>query len=133
MVKPELIGMGRGQMEEHLLSLGELRYRGRQLYHALYHERKFDLGRITSFPKTLRHRLAEQCQATLPEVEKVFHSADGTARYLLRLRDGNEIESVYMPEESRKTLCISTQAGWSTRSIRANSSNPSGTVISLRT
>lgn len=111
MGKTELIGMGRGQLEEHLLSLGEPRYRGRQLYHSLYHERKFDLGRITSFPKSLRLRLAEKYHATLPEVEKVFRSADGTARYLLRLADGKEIESVYMPEESRKTLCISTQAG----------------------
>ena len=98
-------------MEKLALAVGEPRYRGRQLFHALYQERKFDLSRITSFPKVLRRQLAQEFQAMLPEVEKIFRSADGTARYLLRLADGKEIEAVYMPEESRKTLCISTQAG----------------------
>jgi 23S rRNA (adenine2503-C2)-methyltransferase len=98
-------------MEELLLSLGEPRYRGRQLYRSLYRERQFDLTRITSFPKALRERLEAHFQATLPEVEKVFRSTDGTVRYLLLLADGKEVEAVYMPEERRKTLCISTQAG----------------------
>jgi 23S rRNA (adenine2503-C2)-methyltransferase len=102
-------------MEELLLALGEPRFRGRQLYHALYRKRQFDLARITAFPKKLRDRLAERFQATLPAIERVFRSTDGTARYLLRLADGKEIEAVYMPEERRhgvrKTLCISTQAG----------------------
>jgi len=116
MKNAELIGMTREEMVELLLALGEPRFRGRQLYHALYQERKFDLSRITSFPKQLRERLAEQFRATLPEVERVFRSADGTVRYLLRLADGKEIEAVYMPEEGRpgklrRTLCISTQAG----------------------
>jgi len=111
MGKAELIGMGRVEMEELLLSLGEPRYRGRQLYHGLYHERQFDLSRITSFPKLLRERMDAQFQATLPGVENTFRSTDGTVRYLLRLADGRQIEAVYMPEPARRTLCISTQAG----------------------
>ncbi|HWP84411.1 MAG TPA: 23S rRNA (adenine(2503)-C(2))-methyltransferase RlmN [Terriglobia bacterium] len=111
MTKAELMGMGRNEMEGLFVAGGEPRYRGRQLYRAVYRERRFDLSRITAFPKVLRQRLAEQWQATLPEVESAFQSADGTVRYLLRLADGKQIESVYMPEEKRKTLCISTQAG----------------------
>jgi 23S rRNA (adenine2503-C2)-methyltransferase len=111
MLKRELIGMSQAEMEELLVLMGETRFRARQLYRAIYRERRFDLAKITTFPKPLRERLAETLQATLPEVERVYRSADGTARYLLRLEDGKEIESVYMPEESRKTLCISTQVG----------------------
>ncbi|MBI3934731.1 MAG: 23S rRNA (adenine(2503)-C(2))-methyltransferase RlmN [Acidobacteria bacterium] len=111
MEKKQLTGLSRGEMEELLAARGEPSYRARQLYHALYQERRFDLATITSLPKTLRKQLAQHYEATLPEVKKVFHSADGTARYLLRLADGKEIESVYMPEDSRKTLCLSTQAG----------------------
>jgi 23S rRNA (adenine2503-C2)-methyltransferase len=115
MSKQDLIGLSRGETEEAMLALGEPRYRGRQLYQALYHDRRFDLNRITPFPKVLRQRLAELFQATLPEVERAFHSTDGTVRYLLRLADGKEVEAVYMPEERRqkvrKTLCISTQVG----------------------
>ncbi|MDP3959172.1 MAG: 23S rRNA (adenine(2503)-C(2))-methyltransferase RlmN, partial [Pseudorhodobacter sp.] len=77
----------------------------------LYRERHWALSKITAFPVSLRSRLERQFQASLPEVEKVFHSADGTARYLLRLGDGKEVEAVFMPEERRKTLCISTQVG----------------------
>ena len=111
MKKKELLGLTGSQMEAIFLALGEPQFRARQLYRALYQERRFDLSKVTSFSKMLRERLASQFQVTLPQVEKVFRSADGTARYLLRLADGTEIESVYMPEERRKTLCISTQAG----------------------
>ena len=111
MNKKQLIGMTVGEMEEMLLAMGEPRYRSRQLYRAIYRERRFDLEKITSFPKALRERLTNECEAMLPEAETVFRSSDGTARYLLRLADGKEIEAVYMPEEHRKTLCISTQAG----------------------
>ena len=111
MSKSELVGKTLHEMEELLVSMGEPRFRGRQLYRAIYRERRFDLTKITTIPKPLRERLAEQLQAKLPQVERVYRSADGTARYLLRLEDGKQIESVYMPEESRKTLCISTQVG----------------------
>ena len=111
MHRRELIGLTRGELEGILAGLGEPAYRGRQLYRALYRERQWDLNRITAFPLALRNRLEQQFQAGLPEVEKVFQSADGTARYLLRLSDGKHVETVFMPEERRKTLCISTQVG----------------------
>lgn len=111
MQKKQLLGLTLGEMEELLSSRGEPSYRARQLYHALYRERCFDLAKVTSFPRALREQLAQRFQAALPEVKKTFCSADDTVRYLLRLLDGTEIECVYMPEAARKTLCISTQAG----------------------
>ena len=111
MERRELIGLSRAEMEGLVAAIGEPTYRGRQLFQALYHERQFDISKITTFPKSLRERLRHEFQATLLEVERIFRSTDGTARYLLRLDDGKEVEAVYMPEERRKTLCISTQVG----------------------
>jgi 23S rRNA (adenine2503-C2)-methyltransferase len=111
MQKKELIGLSAPPLEELLAAAGEPAYRGRQLYHALYREHQRDLRRITSFPLELRERLDQQFQATLPQVERKFQSSDGTCRYLLRLADGREVESVWIPEGARNTLCLSTQVG----------------------
>jgi 23S rRNA (adenine2503-C2)-methyltransferase len=115
MGKIELMGLSCAAIEELFVAMGEPRYRGRQLYHAIYRERQFDLKRITTIPKGLRERVASEFQATLPDVEHVYRGADATARYLLRLADNKEVEAVYMPDERRqgvrKTLCISTQVG----------------------
>jgi len=111
MQKKELIGLSAQEMERLLVALGEPPYRGRQLYQALYRKRQWDLRKITPFPPALRDSLAEQVQITLPEVEKKFRSQDGTCRYLLRLADGRQIETVRMPEPGRNTICVSTQVG----------------------
>ena len=111
MQKKELIGLSAQAMERLLVALGEPSYRGRQLYQALYRKRQWDLRKITPFPPALRDSLAEQVQITLPEVEKKFRSQDGTCRYLLRLADGRQIETVRMPEPGRNTICVSTQVG----------------------
>src|SRR5262245_13265570 len=103
----ELTGLSREQMEELMVASDQPPYRGRQIYHALYHERQFDLGRISALPRALRTRLQERFRASLPEIEKTYHSVDGTARYLLRLDDGKEVETVWMPEERRNTICVS--------------------------
>jgi 23S rRNA (adenine2503-C2)-methyltransferase len=111
MQKKELIGLSAQQMSELLVGSGEPAYRGRQLFHALYRNRQWDLKKITTFSARLRRYLDQQLQATLPQIEKKFQSADGTSRYLLRLADDKEVETVLMPEEERNTICLSTQAG----------------------
>jgi 23S rRNA (adenine2503-C2)-methyltransferase len=111
MHRRELIGLTQTELEKILAGLRVPRYRGKQLYRALYRERQWDLSRITAFPLSLRNRLEQQFQAGLPEVERIFQSADGTARYLLRLGDSKQVEAVFMPEERRKTICVSTQVG----------------------
>lgn len=111
MPKQELIGLSAQRMQQLLTAMGEPPYRGRQLYHALYHEQQWDLKKILPLPAPLRKRLEQEFQATLPQVEKKFQSADGTSRYLLRLADGCRVETVQMSEPARTTICLSTQVG----------------------
>jgi 23S rRNA (adenine2503-C2)-methyltransferase len=86
---------------------GHPKFRARQVYEAVYRHRATDLRTVSNLPKPLRERLP----LGLPETERVFDSADGTRRYLLRLADGKTIETVWMPEGGRSTICISTQVG----------------------
>src|SRR5690349_3041103 len=66
---------------------------------------------MTDLPKELRERLAATHAVRWPEIAERDESRDGTVKYLFRLDDGATIESVYIPEEARRTICISTQAG----------------------
>jgi 23S rRNA (adenine2503-C2)-methyltransferase len=111
----ELLGQTLEQLRALAVSLGEPAYRGQQLYHALYAERQFDFTAMTNLPVALRERLFREARITLPEPERCYVSADGTVRYLFRLERAAEaavrIETVFMPEVSRQTICVSTQAG----------------------
>jgi 23S rRNA (adenine2503-C2)-methyltransferase len=82
-------------------------FRARQIYEAVYRRRVADLHLVSTLPKPLRAQLS----VGIPEIERVFDSADGTRRYLLKLADGKTVETVWMPEGERSTVCISTQVG----------------------
>src|ERR1041385_3970982 len=84
------------------------RFRARQIYEAVYRQRVTDLRRVSTLPKPLR----EEFPVGLPEIERVFDSTDGTRRYLIKLGDGKTVETVWMPEGERSTVCISTQVGY---------------------
>jgi 23S rRNA (adenine2503-C2)-methyltransferase len=115
----ELLGKSKEELRDFCVALGEPAFRGAQIYHALYSERKFDVAQITNLPAALRERLSKEARVTLPEVKQQFASADGSVRYLYSLPtgDGKEtagpasVEAVFMPSEGRQTICISTQAG----------------------
>jgi len=114
----ELLGKSKEELHEYCVELGEPAFRGAQIYHALYAERKFDVRQITNLPAALRERLAKEACVTLPEVKQRFASTDGSVRYLFGLSSGEEklgrtasVEAVFMPSEGRQTICISTQAG----------------------
>ncbi len=94
-----------------LLGPAEPPYRARQLYEALYRRRIRDLAEATDLPAALRRKLAEETSLGLPHILERYESADGTRRYLLETGQGGSVEAVFMPEESRDTLCISTQIG----------------------
>jgi 23S rRNA (adenine2503-C2)-methyltransferase len=93
------------------LGPGQPAYRASQVYNAIYHQRVPDLVQISTLPAALRKTLAEGHSLGLPELDRRFDSTDGTRRYLLRLEDGRTVETVWMPEESRDTICISSQVG----------------------
>jgi len=95
----------------HIRSMGLPEYRGRQIFSWLYRSRVDDFQQMTDLPKELRQRLADECTVSSLHPEKVLTSADGTRKIVFRLEDGPVIEAVLIPEETRFTLCVSTQAG----------------------
>lgn len=117
-----LLGLSADELRAHAQTLGEPAYRGAQIYHALYAERRREFARMSNLPATLRGRLGREACIALPGIRRAYRSADGTVRYVLALdpdRDSGPgrvekpatIETVFMPEENRQTICISTQAG----------------------
>jgi 23S rRNA (adenine2503-C2)-methyltransferase len=110
-VTQALVGKELSDLAEIMRVRGLPHYRAGQLYHALYRLGLADLERIPSLPAELRASLAAEFNTGLPAVEQRFVSVDGTVRYLLGLEDGKTVEAVYIPEERRDTLCISTQVG----------------------
>ncbi|HUP03827.1 MAG TPA: 23S rRNA (adenine(2503)-C(2))-methyltransferase RlmN [Bryobacteraceae bacterium] len=105
-----LIGMDLEGLRE-ALGPEQPAFRARQVYEALYRQQASDLVRISTLPEPVRRGLAENYDLGLPEIARVYDSADGTRRYLLRLSDGRTVETVLMPEGERDTICISTQVG----------------------
>lgn len=88
------------------------RYKARQLFDAAYRRNVADYSQVTELPKQLRHELEEKLPWGALQTEQRHASVDGTVRYLLRLpSDGKSVETVFMPEEHRATLCISSQVG----------------------
>jgi 23S rRNA (adenine2503-C2)-methyltransferase len=117
-----LLGKSLEELRELLQGLGQPAYRGAQIYHALYVERRFEFGAMTNLPAALRERIAREAVIELPKILRTYRSEDGTVRYVLALgatdaQGANEIvkaatvETVFMPDENRQTICISTQAG----------------------
>ncbi len=82
-------------------------FRARQIYDAVYRQHITEPERITTLPRALRERVS----IGLPEIAQQYDSVDGTVRYLLRLDDGKTVETVFMPERGRDTICISSQVG----------------------
>jgi 23S rRNA (adenine2503-C2)-methyltransferase len=112
----ELLGKSHAELREWMSAAGAPSYRGTQLYHALYAERRFDFASMTSLPQALRARLAADTHITLPRISRRYQSADGSVRYVFPLETSGEsrpatVEAVFMPSESRQTICVSTQAG----------------------
>src|SRR6185295_4245394 len=93
------------------LGPSEPAFRARQIYDAVYRRRATDLGSFSNLPKALRSRIESEMPLGLPTVEQRYDSADGTRRYLLKLADGKTVETVWMPEGDRSTICISSQVG----------------------
>jgi 23S rRNA (adenine2503-C2)-methyltransferase len=107
----ELLGLTKEELRDFMVSLGELPYRAQQVYYSINHRRVTSFDEMTDLPKTLRRLLDQHAVVTRTRVDNLFVSSDGTRRYLLKLGDNVEIESVFMPEEHRDTICISSQAG----------------------
>lgn len=97
------------ELEEFVLSLGEKKFRAKQIYDGLYAGKR--ISEIPVIPKTLRETLCERFEDCPIEIIKTLKSGDGTEKYLFRLSDGNIIEGVFMRYKYGNTQCVSTQVG----------------------
>ncbi len=107
----QLTGLSQPELVSFLETMGEPAYRGRQLFAALQHRRLRDFDEITDLPKDLRARLSEVAEAATLKVESHYLSNDGTRRYLMKTGDGLPVETVFIPEDRRDTICFSSQSG----------------------
>lgn len=91
--------------------LGELGYRGKQIFAALHKRRLRSFAEITELPSALRAKLNEHATAATLTLESRYISADGTRRFLMKTQDNFPVEAVFIPEERRDTICFSSQSG----------------------
>ena len=113
--KTNLVGLTRHQMRAALIAAGtpekQAKMRVNQIWQWVYHWGSRDFAAMTNLAKDYRALLAENFVIEIPEVVSKQVSADGTRKYLVRIAGGHEVEVVYIPEEDRGTLCISSQVG----------------------
>ncbi len=103
--------MERAELVDLAAEMGEKPFRGRQLYVQIYRRKAGSFAEMTDLAQSFRRRLEEHYCLILPEIQRRSDSQDGTVKLLLRLEDGQFVESVFIPEENRDTLCISSQVG----------------------
>ncbi|HEV2348834.1 MAG TPA: 23S rRNA (adenine(2503)-C(2))-methyltransferase RlmN [Terriglobia bacterium] len=106
-----LLGMTCDELERLAVDCGQPRFRGRQVYQGVYARRERDWTGFTDLHAKFRAYLHQYYAVLYPQITREFVSRDGSIRYLLGLEDGESAEAVYMPEENRTTLCISSQVG----------------------
>ncbi len=113
--RQSLLGLGREALREALIAIGtperQANMRVAQLWSWIYQKGVQDFGAMTNLAKGFREELAAHFTVERPEVAALQVSQDGTRKYLLRLVEGHEVEAVYIPDENRGTLCISSQIG----------------------
>src|SRR3989440_7689806 len=111
MQSAQLTGFSNADLSEFVEELGEPRYRGEQLFSAIQRRRVRAFDEITDLPKEFRALLAERAQISTLKVESRYLSTDGTRRYLMKTHDSRPVETVFIPEERRDTICFSSQSG----------------------
>ena len=109
--KVNLLNMNHAKMREFLIQLGEKPYRAQQLMQSIHQSGITDFLVMSNFRLELRQRLDACAEIRLPEMVSFQQSNDGTCKWLLRLYCGNCIETVFIPEKKRGTLCVSSQVG----------------------
>ena len=114
-VLPNLVGLTREGLRTALIEAGtpvaQANMRTGQLWHWIYHRGVADFSAMTNLAKDYRALLAEHFEIVRPEIVTRQVSTDGTRKYLLRIAGGHEVEAVYIPEDHRGTLCVSSQVG----------------------
>jgi len=106
-----LTGLSQAELSDFVASLGEPEYRAHQMFSAIHARRVTSFDAMTDLPKELRARLVESSALSTLQIESRYVSTDGTRRYLFKTHDNVPIETVFIPEERRDTICFSSQSG----------------------
>ena len=109
--KTNLVGLSREDLAAAVAAVGEKPFRTKQLWHWIYHQGATDFAQMTTLAKPLREKLAEIFEVRKPVVSREQTSSDRTRKWLIKFADGNEAETVYIPEDDRGAICISSQVG----------------------
>ena len=106
-----IVGLSREELNERFLNLGLKKFRSGQVWHWLYHKGVTSFEEMTTLSKTVREQLRQKFAIKRPMIIEKQTSMDGTIKWLLQFEDGAKAETVFIPEEDRGTLCISSQVG----------------------
>jgi 23S rRNA (adenine2503-C2)-methyltransferase len=109
--KLPLIGLDRSELKAELDKIGEKPFRAKQLWHWIYYRGVTDFMRMTTIAKPLQEKLREHYVVGRPELSRQQTSKDTSHKWLFKFHDGNEAETVFIPEDSRGALCLSSQIG----------------------
>ena len=109
--KTNLLNFDTKAMTSYFMALGEKPYRAQQMVKWIHQSAITDFDDMTNLSKVLRAQLTENAEIKTPEIMLDRLSEDGTRKWLLKLDCGNCVETVYIPERDRGTLCISSQIG----------------------
>ena len=109
----EIVGLSRAELTEALAAIGEAPLRARQIWHWVYHQGTTDFAAMSTIARPTREKLAERFVIGRPQIAVVQTAADATRKWLFRFRDGQEAETVYIPDrqEDRGAVCLSSQVG----------------------
>ncbi len=110
-MKKNLIGLSLKEISQEMEDLGEKPFRAKQIWHWIYNKGITNFDKMTSIKKELQEKLESNFSIERIKLEKVQKSIDGTQKFLLKTFDNNFIETVFIPEEERGTICISSQIG----------------------
>lgn len=108
---PQLTGLTKDELVTWFVEFDEPSYRGRQVFGDLHRRRIRSFDEMTDLPKELRNRLRASASAETLTIESRYISSDGTRRYLMKTADNRPVETVFIPEDRRDTICFSSQSG----------------------
>ena len=109
----DLVGLSRAELAAELAAIGEAPFRARQVWHWIYHQGVTDFAAMSTIARPTQGKLAERFVIGRPQAAVVQTSTDETRKWLFRFRDGQEAETVYIPDptEDRGAVCLSSQVG----------------------
>ena len=110
-MKTNLLGLDAAGLAAFFQTLGEKPFRARQVLQWVHQRRESDFARMSDLAKDLRAKLVQRATVAAPQIVGDHLAADGTRKWLLKVDDANAVDAVFIPETSRGTLCVSSQAG----------------------